>query len=172
MFAEGSVVTTPLDAIAKRAGVSKATLFFHFADRRALLQALSQELYVVGYRILDSADRSTVRKFLTSYLSVQDDPRVRLLWRVGDVLTADGAPLPGAAYGYAVHEMQARMDEMGIPPSHAVPVAGVVAPALLLMARRVAFDGLGQEEHDRFLDQVEALVHHALVASRAEADGN
>jgi AcrR family transcriptional regulator len=165
------VVSTPLDAVAKHAGVSKATLFFHFADRRALLQALSQELYVVGYRLIDAADRSTVRKFLEAYLAVQEDARVRLLWRVGDVLTADGAPLPGAAYGYAVHELQARLDELGVPPSHAVPLAGVVAPAALLMARTVAFDGLGEQERTRFLDQVDALVRQAVVASRAEAAG-
>ena len=163
------MVSTPLDAVAKHAGVSKATLFFHFADRRALLQALSQELYVVAYRLLDAADRSTVRKFLEAYIDAQDDPRVRLLWRVGDVLTADGAPLPGAAYGYAVHELQARLDELGVPPSHAVPLAGVVAPAALLVARSVAFDAFGEEERERFLDQVDALVRQAVVASRAEA---
>ncbi|CCE03845.1 putative transcriptional regulator, TetR family [Bradyrhizobium sp. STM 3809] len=43
LFLEGGFDTTSVDAIARRAGVSKATLYGHFADKDALLLALVED---------------------------------------------------------------------------------------------------------------------------------
>jgi AcrR family transcriptional regulator len=145
--------------VATAAGVSKATLFFHFGERRELLEALTGELYIELYHELGALDASTLRIFLEGYLGLQSDPRVRLLWALGDVLTADGAPLQDTAYAHLRIAIGLHLGGEGLPPDQAAHLAAVVAPAAFLIARRASFEQLGDGEVPDFLDHVEALVH-------------
>jgi AcrR family transcriptional regulator len=158
VFTDGSVVTTPLDAVATAAGVSKATLFFHFGERRELLEALTGELYIELYHELGALDASTLRVFLEGYLGMQTDPRVRLLWALGDVLTADNAPLRDTAYAHLGIAIGLHLAGEGLPPDLAGHLTAVVAPATFLIARRAAFGQLEDDEVPEFLDHVDALI--------------
>ena len=160
VFAEGSVVTTPLDAVASEAGVSKATLFFHFADRGDLLEAVAGEILIEVYEELQARsdpppDR---RAFVRSYLDLQHDPRPALLWEIGDVLSADGRPLPDLAYQHLKDELGRHLRDEGVAAERAERLTGVLAPAVFLVARRVAFGVASEAEIDRFLDDLDALV--------------
>lgn len=158
VFTEGSVVTTALDAVAAAAGVSKATLFFHFPERNELLSALARDLLAEMYRELGTRAPASRRAFLHGYLEVQRDPRPVLLWEIGDVLSADGRPLPDAAYRYLKDELDARLRAEGVPADRAARLTGVLAPATFLVARRVAFGQAAEGEVAGFLDDVDALV--------------
>lgn len=158
VFAEGSVVTTALDAVAAAAGVSKATLFFHFPDRGALLGALARDLLAEMYHELGSQAPASRRAFLRGYLELQRDPRPVLLWEIGDVLSADGRALPDAAYRYLKDELDARLRAEGVPADRAARLTGVLAPATFLVARRVAFGQASEAEIAGFVDDVDALV--------------
>jgi AcrR family transcriptional regulator len=158
VFADGSVVTTALDAVAAEAGVSKATLFFHFPDRGELLGALARDLLgEMGRELLARAPASR-RAYLRDYLELQRDPRPVLLWEIGDVLSADGRPLPDAAYRYLKDELDVRLRAEGVPADRAARLTGVLAPATFLVARRVAFGQASEAEIAGFLDDVDALV--------------
>jgi AcrR family transcriptional regulator len=159
VFADGSVVTTALDAVASAAGVSKATLFFHFADRGELLSALARELLREMGRDLGAKAPASRRAFLRGYLDVQRDPRPVLLWEIGDVLSADGRPLPDAAYQHLKDGLDERLRAEGVPAERAARLIGVLAPATFLVARRVAFGQATEGEIDGFLDDVDALVN-------------
>jgi AcrR family transcriptional regulator len=160
VFAEGSVVTTPLDAVAAEAGVSKATLFFHFGDRGDLLEAVAGEILIEIYEELEAAPArpATLRAFVRSYLALQHDPRPALLWEIGDVLSADSRPLPDLAYQHLKDELGRHLRAGGVAAERAERLTGVVAPAVFLVARRVAFGVASEAEIDRFLDDLDALV--------------
>lgn len=160
VFAEGSVVTTPLDAVAAEAGVSKATLFFHFDDRGDLLEAVAGEILFEIYEELLARTEPPAgrRAFLQFYLDLQHDPRPLLLWEIGDVLSADGRPLPDLAYQHLQGELDRRLQAEGVPAERAARLAGVLTPAVFLVARRVAFGVATEAEIGRFLDDVDHLV--------------
>lgn len=158
VFADGSVVTTSLDAVAAEARVSKATLFFHFADRADLLAAVAQEILSELYREQLADDAPTRRQFLAAYLEVQRDPRTRLLWEVGDLLGADGRPLPDLAYRFLRDRLGDYLRAEGLPAERVSRLTGVLAPATFLVARRVAFGQATEGEVTSFLDDVDALA--------------
>ncbi|HJU42686.1 MAG TPA: TetR/AcrR family transcriptional regulator [Vicinamibacterales bacterium] len=85
VFASHGYSATPVDAIAAEAGVSVGLLYYHFANKRALLQALvAQSLADVGTtfaaadREINSADRLAV--LLRSVADIM--PRHRRFWSV------------------------------------------------------------------------------------------
>lgn len=158
VFADGSVVTTPLDAVAAAAGVSKATLFFHFAARTELLEALAGDLYVELYEELTARPARTTLEFLTAYLAMQRDDRPRLLWEIGDVLSADGRAVPDVAYRHLRDGLASHLMAGGIEPGRAARLAGVLGPATFMVARRVAFGQDREDEVMRFLADVDHLV--------------
>lgn len=156
IFTEGSVVTTPVEAVAAAAGVSKATLFFHFGSRIELLEHVATRLYVHGAEAWVGPTPG-LRAFLVRYLALQKDPTTRLIWEIGDVLSADGRGAPDAAYRHLIDHIADRLREDGAG-DRAGALAGVVAPAALLVARRVAFGQAGKAEVQRFLDHVDAVA--------------
>jgi AcrR family transcriptional regulator len=158
VFAEGSVVTTALDAVAAAARVSKATLFFHFPDRSEMLAAVAGELLVEMHGELHRDSPASRRDFLGAFLDLQRDPRLVLLWEIGDVLTADGRPLPDLAYQHLKDELERRLQAEGVPGDRATRLTGVLAPATFLLARRVAFGQATDAEIVGFLDDVDHLV--------------
>ncbi|QYG94022.1 TetR/AcrR family transcriptional regulator [Iamia sp. SCSIO 61187] len=155
-FDQGSVVTTPLDAVAAAAGVSKATLFFHFATRADLLRAVAGSLAKELAPLLDADRAATTLDHVRAFLAIQADPRVRLLWEIGDVLAADGQPQPDVVYTALRRDLTGLGRRAGADEARATAVAGVVAPATFMLGRRVAFGSAEPAEVDLFL----AHVHH------------
>ena len=155
-FDQGSVVTTPLDVVAAAAGVSKATLFFHFATRADLLRAVAQSLGEELAPLVDAERAASALDHIRSFLAIQADPRVRLLWKIGDVLAADGEPQPDLVYGALGRDLTGLIRHEGVDEARATAIAGVVAPATFMLGRRVAFGSAPPGEVDAFL----AHVHH------------
>lgn len=157
-FDEGSVVTTPLDVVATGAGVSKATLFFHFATRGDLLRATAQALYDELEPDVDPARARTTIDHIRTFLGVQHDPRVVLLWKIGDVLAADGQPQPDVVYAGLERDLTDLIRGDGVPAERAPALAGVLTPATFMLGRRVAFGSAGPAEVDAFTDHVRSLL--------------
>ncbi|MGY3453853.1 TetR/AcrR family transcriptional regulator [Bradyrhizobium sp. USDA 4353] len=89
LFLEGGFDTTSVDAIARHAGVSKATLYAHFTDKDALLLALVEEdcrsrresLWTKheGAIDLERDLREIARRFLAMFLDDQGLAMYRLI---------------------------------------------------------------------------------------------
>lgn len=157
VFTEGSVVTTPMDEVARAAGVSKATLFFHFGSRVELLEAVAAEIYRGGVEIWHPEEPG-LAPFLQAYLGSQRQPAARLLWEISDVLTVSGRPGPDVAYLHLIGQIEDRLDEDGIGSEARPLLARMVAAAALWVARRAAFRQATDEEVERFIADVEATV--------------
>jgi AcrR family transcriptional regulator len=164
VFSEGSVLTTPVDAVAAAAGVSKATLFFHFRSRLELLEQVAGMIYAAG-SAWQPGPRG-LRPFLDRYFDAQVLPETRLLWEIGDLLSVEGRGGPNFAYLHLTETLAEHLEEDGFPPARARSTAGVLAPAVLLVARRVAFGQADVDEVERFQADVVSLLepHREAVA--------
>ena len=170
-FIDGSVVSTPLDVVAAAASTSKATLFFHFRDRRGLLTELARQVYLELVAEVQAARPGDVRSFLRAYLGVQPDPRARLLWEVGDVLTADGAALPDLPYEHLRLVLEHLLRDEGIPEGRQRHLVAVVAPAAFLLARRVSHGVATDDEVAAFVAHVDAVAHATGATAASPAGG-
>ena len=171
-FIDGSVVSTPLDAVAAAASTSKATLFFHFRDRRGLLAELARQVYLELVAEVQAARPGDVRSFLRAYLGVQPDPRARLLWEVGDVLTADGAALlPDLPYEHLRLVLEHLLRDEAIPEGRQRHLVAVVAPAAFLLARRVSQGLATDDEVAAFVAHVDAVAHATGTPATSPAGG-
>lgn len=163
VFGRGSVMTTPVDAVAAAAGVSKATLFFHFGSRLDLLEEVAGSVYGSGVAWRPRAPG--LEAFLDDYFAVQLLPETRLVWEIGDVLTVEGRSTPTAAYRHLTAYLGDRLAEDGVGRPTADRLAGVVAPAVLLVARRVAYGEVDDNEVERFRADLSTLLAPHLEAA-------
>jgi AcrR family transcriptional regulator len=152
VFIESGPITASLDVIAERAGVSKASVFFHFGSRVELMAALARHLYLQGFPSeRHRPHRTGLEGFLRAYLRDQRRPEIRLIWQLGDLLAADHPEGLDAAYWHVVREIEERLADAGIEDAGARDRAVVLAPALMLVARRAAFDLATEPEMDDFV---------------------
>lgn len=158
VFAEGSVVNTPVEEVTKEAGVSKATLFFHFGSRIELLEEIAKELFRYGVDAIWHPAEAGVVPFIRAYLATQRVPETRLLWEIGDVLTVAGRPGPDVAYAEAIDEVKTRLGDDGVANEMREPLARIVAAALLHVGRRAAFEQADDQEMERLVEDVETLL--------------
>jgi len=165
VFMERGPITASLDEIAERAGVSKATVFFHFGNRVELMAQLAGHLYVKGFRFeTGRPHRTDLRSFLGTYLRDQRRPEIRLIWQLGDLVAADHPEGLDAAYWHMVREIEERLVDAGPSEDVGHERALVLAPALMLVARRAALDLAADDEMDDF---VAAACRLALDAGDA-----
>lgn len=158
VFTEGSVVNTPVEEVTKEAGVSKATLFFHFGSRIEMLEAVAEELFRYGVtNIWDQAEPG-LTPFLRDYLAAQRVPQTRLLWEIGDILIVAGRPGPDFAQDYILKEIEARLTDDGIQADMRRTLANVVAAAVTAVARRAAFDHANDEELEQLISDLDAIL--------------
>jgi AcrR family transcriptional regulator len=156
VFTEGSVMTTPVDAVAAAAGVSKATLFFHFGSRIDLLEEVAVRVYEAGAAW--RTPQPGLAPFLERYFAAQHQPTTRMLWEIGDLLSAEGRGAPNLAYAHLTGQLAERLEDERIVPARAISLAGVLAPAVLLVARRIAFAQADADEVARFHADVDLLL--------------
>jgi AcrR family transcriptional regulator len=153
VFLEGGPMTTSLDAVAATAGVSRPTLFFHFGNRLELMDQLVK--YLLETRFHAEAERhrgADLRAFLAAYLRSQRRRETRLLWQLGDALQLERPDGPNLAYWGAIREIEQRLTAAGHDPGAAHARALVLAPGLMLVARRAAFDLATDREMKDFVE--------------------
>jgi AcrR family transcriptional regulator len=139
VFLETGPHNTPLEAVAERAGVSKATLFFHFGNRVELLDRLAGHLYRRVLPTTTEADeRSDLTTFVQSYFERQKEPETRLIWQIGDLIGDERPERLDAAYWHLVSEIEVRLLDGGLPEPEAKARSLVLAPALMLVGRRTS----------------------------------
>lgn len=156
VFGSGSVMTTPVEAVAAAAGVSKATLFFHFGSRLDLLEEVASAVYGSGTAWRQA--QPGLGPFLDGYFAAQRLPETRLVWEIGDVLSVEGRSTPSAAYRHLIDHLAQRLAEDGFTLERAQSMAGVLAPAVLLVARRVAYSEVDDGEVARFRADLDTLL--------------
>jgi AcrR family transcriptional regulator len=168
VFIETSPMVASLDTIAARAGVARPTLLFHFGSRVELMDQVGQ-YHLERYRAAGREfEPGALRPFLEAYLRAQRSRRVRLVWQLGDLLYPDHPDGPNAGYWDLVAEIEGRLvGGAGVDPAQARQRARVLAPALMMVARRAAQD-LATEREMR--DFVAAACGLAQASSTAEGD--
>ncbi len=93
-FLEGGYHATRVQQIARAAGLSKGAVYFHFENKRALLEALVEDEFARAQGIFDEAERSPVplaamaQAFL-GFLGQPGDPRHRFFVLTGELAVED-----------------------------------------------------------------------------------
>jgi AcrR family transcriptional regulator len=157
---ERGVSDASMEEIADRAGVSKATLFFHFGSRMDLLAKVSGYLYLLVFPSDGNEEpRTDLAGFLRTYLDNQHRAEVRLIWELGDLIARTHPDRLDAAYWHLAGEMEMRLVEGGVERDAAHDRAQVLTPALMLVAQRAARDLTTDAEIASF---VESAVRVAM----------
>lgn len=151
VFLEQGPISPSLDLVAQRAGVSKATLFFHFPRRVDLISGLARSLYEKQFAGDDAEPTGDFKAHLRAYLRAQHRPEVRLLWQLGDLL-ADGRTADlDAGYRHLVGQIRSLLIHAGLSDAAAADRAEVITPALMLTGRRAALDEATDADLNRFV---------------------
>lgn len=157
---ERGVADASMEEIADRAGVSKATLFFHFGSRMDLLAKVGGYLYLLVFPSEETEEpRTDLGTFLSAYLDNQSRPEVRLIWELGDLIARTHPDRLDAAYWHLAGEIELRLLDTGVDGVTAHERALVITPALMLVAQRAARDLTTAAELRSFVD---ASVHVAM----------
>ena len=150
-LALGPAAATLAD-VAERAGTTVDEVELYFGSHHDLMSDLAQHLYVRSFRRYPTRhDGAGLAAFLTAYLADQAQPRTRLIWRLGDALTYESPEGPDTAYWHLIAEIEKRLVDEGVPMDDAHSRALVLAPALLLVARRASFDLATDIEMENFV---------------------
>jgi AcrR family transcriptional regulator len=141
-----------LGDVACQAGTSVDTVELYFGSHHDLMNDLAQHLYVRSFRRYPARhDGADLGAFLKAYLDDQARPETRLIWRLGDALTYESPEGPDTAFWHLISEIEKRLVDEGVPMDDAHARALVLAPALLLVARRAAFDLATDAEMENFV---------------------
>lgn len=170
-LAEG-VTQASLEGIAERAGVDLATLEAIYPTRYDLMSKVGSRLYTEffpfggGWR-----HRTDLGSFMRAYLQRQQRPDVRLIWYIGDQLATQNPDRIDAAYWHLAGELELRLRDTGLDDAIAHECSMVLTPALMLVARRAAFDLTTQAELRDFVTFACRLAERAGAAAEAGAAG-
>jgi AcrR family transcriptional regulator len=152
VFLDRGPAHATLADVADRAGTTVDTVELYFASHHDLMSDLAEDLYVHTFRGYPTReDGSGLGDFLTAYLAAQARPETKLIWRLGDALVAESPEGPDTAYWHLIAEIEKRLVDTGASMDEAHSRALVLAPALLLVARRAAFDLATDGEMENFV---------------------
>jgi AcrR family transcriptional regulator len=93
LFAEKGVQRTSLQDIARRLGITKPALYYHFASREELVRSIIEPLIEDGERFLaeherrPKSERATPRELLEGYFDFHFKHRAELLLLVAELST-------------------------------------------------------------------------------------
>jgi AcrR family transcriptional regulator len=162
VFLEDGPRDADLEKIAVRAEVDLATLLRLFPDRYDLMTKLVSRLYTEAFPFEGGwRHRSDLAAFLRAYLHRQQRPEVRLVWHIGDLLAPLYPDRVDAAYWHLAGELELRLLDSGLADDAAHECSLVLTPALMLVARRSAFDLTTQAELRDFVTAACRLVQSA-----------
>jgi AcrR family transcriptional regulator len=147
VFIEEGPGDAPMEQVADRAGIDVTVLLALFPTRVELLAKLAGRLYVAAFPFEGGWEhRSDLASFIRTYLQRQERPEVRLVWHIGDVLAPIQPDRIDAAYWHLAGELELRLLDRGLLRAEAHQCSLVLTPALMLVARRAAFDLTTQAE--------------------------
>ena len=150
---------TTLSSVAERAGVAKASVFFHFKTRTDLLAVLAVRLYRESrLRVRRQGEPASAVDYVRAVLVSQRDPDAALLWRISDALVWEAPATAERAFADVEGELRRRLLREGTPAPRAASLAAVLGQALLMMARRVSAAGGRHQDVDDFVAGVRALL--------------
>lgn len=151
-----------LEAVALRAEVDLDTLLLLYPTRYDLLSKLVTRLYTAAFPFEGSwRHRTDLGSFMRTYLQRQQRPEVRLVWHIGDLLAPVFPDRIDAAYWHLAGELELRLRDLGLEHAAAHDASLVLTPALMLVARRAAFDLTTQAELRDFVTAACRLVQSA-----------
>ncbi len=166
VFAADGAAQASLEKVADKAGVDLATLLRIYPTRDDLLSKLVGRLYTKffpfggGWR-----HRTDLVAFMRSYLLRQQRPEVRLIWEIGDILAPLNPDRIDAAYWHLAGELELRLRDAGLDDPAAHECSLVLTPALMLVARRAAFDLTTQAELRDFVAAACRMAQSAGAAT-------
>ncbi len=176
-FLEGGYHATRVQQIARTAGLSKGAVYFHFENKRALLEALVEDEFARAQGIFDEAERSPVplasmaQAFL-GFLGEPGDPRHRFFVLTGELAVED-AELRGRLRGH--HEgLLARMAAVfeRFAAEAGRPLGDPLASAVLVKAMADGLQGafaMGFEfDRSRLLMAALGLLQTGLLGAGGE----
>jgi AcrR family transcriptional regulator len=163
-FSEKGFAATRMDDIARRAGISKGTIYLYFQSKEAVFKALAQR--VVGSRVAD------IGAFVQAFEGPTPELLRLVLTRVGEIVsTADVAVLPRMVlaeagnfpelalywrsevveHGLALWENiirrgQERGEFRALPPAHAARLC--MAPLIIVALWRSVFGRFDETPYD------------------------
>lgn len=148
LLVDDGLLEVPVEKVAIAAGVSKATVFFHFGSRVGLIAALAIHLYA---RVAITAQEGEdLAHFVRRMCFAQRSTDARLLWQLGDILSTEQPSGPDATYWHI-------FDLVNVLLGGDRPLARLATPAIMMTARRVA-QGLADEaEVDAFVEVLERV---------------
>lgn len=156
-----------LEKVAARADVDLDTLLANYPSRYDLLTTVGGRLYTQAFPFEHGLQqRGDLGSFLRTYLQRQEQPLVRLVWHIGDVLAPVHPDRIDAAYWHLVGELELRLLDAGLAEGVAHQCSLVLAPALMLVARRAAFDLTTQAELRDFVAAACHMAENAVLTSR------
>jgi AcrR family transcriptional regulator len=162
VFLEDGPRDASLDKIAERAEVDLDTLLVLYPTRFDLMTRLVSRLYTAAFPFEGGwRHRSDLAAFLRAYLQRQQRPEVRLVWHIGDVLAPLYPDRVDAAYWHLAGELELRLLDTGLAEGAAHECSLVLTPALMLVARRAAFDLTTQAELRDFVAAACSVVASA-----------
>ena len=147
VFLEDGPREASMEKIAALAEVDLDVLVSLYPTRFDLMTRLVNRLYTAAFPFEGGwRHRSDLGAFLRAYLQRQQRPEVRLVWHIGDVLAPLYPDRVDAAYWHLVGELELRLLDTGLAEGKAHECSLVLTPALMLVARRAAFDLTTQAE--------------------------
>jgi AcrR family transcriptional regulator len=159
LYLEQEPAATTLDEVARRAGVAKGSIFFHFGSRTDLLAELGLRLFAEGMRELERrAAAPGMDAFLKGAWDVSRLPIAMLQWRIHDELLWERPMIAAANFAALAEEIARRLQQDGARPDAARAIAAVLVPAVLMTGRRVAAGELDDTELAQFDEGVRAIV--------------
>ncbi|MEO1059842.1 MAG: TetR/AcrR family transcriptional regulator [Actinomycetota bacterium] len=145
-FAAAGSPDVALDVIAERAGVTKGSIQYHFANRAGLLGEVATWIFAeLERRVAALGDDVTPREYLRVILAEQAGPTGRVLFTIGDELARSGTLQPFDPYPYLCE----RLDELGLGG----PVS-VTAAATVQFGRHLAFGLVDADGIEGMLDDL------------------
>jgi AcrR family transcriptional regulator len=177
----GDEAAVSLRAVAQRVGVSVPSIYLHFADKKALLDAVCQQVFVALHARLQEADADAddpfdaLRRQGNAYVhfALENPEHYRI------VMMTEHAPAPesvdgliaGDAFGYLVASVR-RCLEIGIFEGDADEIAlGLWAAAHGVAALLIAKPYFPWPERDAFIDRTICMAGIGLAAvSRLDPD--
>jgi AcrR family transcriptional regulator len=152
VFLDRGPAGATLAQVADRAGTTVDHVELYFPSHHDLMSDLAGHLYVHSFRRYPKRhDGAGLGAFLAAFLEDQARPETRLIWRLGDALAYESPEGPDTAYWHLIAEIEKRLVDEGAAMDDAHGRALVLAPALLLVARRAAFDLATDVEMENFV---------------------
>lgn len=150
-FAELGSADASMEAIARKAGITKGSIHYHFDNRAGLLAAVAVWLFTateerIAAHFAAISERQTAKSYIRQLLLEQASPAGRVLFTIGDALEQQRGLMEADPYAYLCD----KLNQLGVTGS-----VQVLAAAVMQMGRQLAY---GEASGDDIDDMMAALA--------------